>query len=266
MKKIRLFQVDAFTDKQFKGNPAAVCLLYEALPENIMQAIAAENNLSETAFLYKISDGYNLRWFTPTVEIDLCGHGTLASAHILWQEGMLRENEIINFYTKSGLLTARKKENWIELDFPASFGEERNLSPEAVKALHIEPVHTSFSQTRYIVELATEKEVFDCNPDFKVLKDFDTIIITSRGSTSSTYDFVSRTFAPSHGIDEDPVTGSSHCCLAPYWSKKLNKSEMFAYQASERGGEVKLSLADQRVLFSGQAVTVIEGYFRLYDE
>jgi len=265
MNKIRSFQVDAFADKQFKGNPAGVCLLYEELPEKVMQAIAAENNLSETAFLYKTAAGYNLRWFTPTMEVDLCGHATLASAHILWQEGMLRENEMINFYTKSGLLTAHKKDNWIELDFPVSFEEERILPQEAVRALNIEPKHTVFSQTRYIVELASEKEVLNCNPDFKALKNYDTIVITSRGSETSNYDFVSRTFAPSHGIDEDPVTGSSHCCLTPYWAKKLNKSEMFAYQASKRGGEVKVSLAGERVLFSGQAVTVMEGYFILYD-
>lgn len=265
MIKIRFFQVDAFADKQFRGNPAGICLLYEALSEKAMQSIAAENNLSETAFLYRVANGYNLRWFTPTVEVDLCGHATLASAHILWQEGMSLEHDVINFYTKSGLLTARKDGSWIALDFPASFGVEKPLPTEIIDALDIKPIDAIFSETRYIVELTSQSEVVNCLPDFKALKNYDTVVITSRGDEGSEYDFVSRTFAPSHGVDEDPVTGSSHCCLTPYWAKKLDKTNMFAYQASARGGEIRVSLANQRVLFAGKAVTVIDGYFIMYD-
>lgn len=263
MNKIRFFQVDAFAEKQFKGNPAAVCLLYDEIFKERMQAIAAENNLSETAFVVKVKDGFNLKWFTPTVEVDLCGHATLASAHILWQEGAIPENETIRFYTRSGLLTAVRKNGWIELDFPASFEKESSLPQEALIALNVKPVNVVFSETRYLVELASEDEVADCKPDFNVLKNHQMIVLTSRGNKSSKYDFVSRSFAPAHGIDEDPVTGSSHCCLTPYWSKRLGKSEMFAYQASERGGEIKVKLSGDRVLFSGKAVTVIAGYFML---
>lgn len=263
MNKIRFFQVDAFAEKQFKGNPAGVCLLYNEISEENMRLIAAENNLSETAFLIKVKDGFNLRWFTPTVEAKLCGHATLASAHILWQEGVIEENEVAKFYTKSGLLTAVKHGNWIELDFPASFEKEGSLPKEAMDALSVKPLNVVFSETRYIVELSSEEEVVACKPDFKTLNNHEMIVITSRGNKSSNYDFVSRSFAPSHGVDEDPVTGSSHCCLTPYWSKRLGKSEMFAYQASERGGEVKVKLKGDRVLFAGEAVTVLAGYFLL---
>lgn len=263
MNKIRLFQVDAFTEKQFKGNPAAVCLLYDEISEDTMQAIAAENNLSETAFVVKVKDGFNLRWFTPTVEVDLCGHATLASAFILWQEGEIAKDETVRFNTRSGLLTAVRKGDWIELDFPASFEKESSLPKEALAALNVKPVNVVFSETRYLVELATEEEVRGCKPDFNTLKNHDMIVLTSKGNKSSDYDFISRSFAPAHGIDEDPVTGSSHCCLTPYWSKRLGKSEMFAYQASERGGEIKVKLSGDRVLFSGKAVTVFSGYFFL---
>ena len=267
MKKIKLFQVDAFSDKQFKGNPAGVCLLDEELSADTMQAIAAENNVSETAFLLKgDDDSYNLRWFSPEVEVNLCGHGTLASAHILWQEGLLKSGKMGKFHTRSGMLTAvQNDDNWIELDFPASFEEERPLAQEALDALNVNPTNVVFSQSRYIVELSSPEEVYHCSPDLKTLKNFDMIVITSKGDASSPYDFISRSFGPSHGIDEDPVTGSSHCCLAPYWAKRLGKLEMFAYQASVRGGEVKVKLAGDRVIFSGKAVTVIEGYFLLND-
>jgi PhzF family phenazine biosynthesis protein len=264
MKKINLYQVDAFANTQFKGNPAAICLLDEELSTDLMQKIAEENNLSETAFLKKRGTEFDLRWFTPTVEVDLCGHATLASAHILWEQGMLKADETAAFHTRSGVLTATKQGDWIELDFPASFEEPYSLPEEISKALNVDPIDAVFSQTRIIVELSTPEEVRSCKPDFKVLKDHEMVVITSRGESSSPYDFVSRTFGPSHGIDEDPVTGSSHCCLTPYWSKRLGKNELFAYQASERGGEVKVKLVGNRVLFSGQAVTVIEGKFLLH--
>lgn len=263
MKKIKFFQVDAFTDQQFKGNPAGVCMLDEELPKEIMQAIAAENNVSETAFLIKGDDGFNLRWFTPEVEVNLCGHGTLASAYILWQEEILSASDTARFHTKSGLLTAKQQGEWIELDFPASIEEERSLSGSALEALNVNPIDIVFSESRYIVQVSSPEEVYSCSPDFKALKNFDMIVLTSKAGESSNYDFISRTFGPSHGIDEDPVTGSSHCCLTPYWAKRLEKTEMFAYQASARGGEVKVRLAGDRVIFSGKAVTVIEGYFLL---
>jgi len=263
MIKIQFFQVDAFSNQRFKGNPAGVCLLYEELPVETMQAIAFENNLSETAFLVKNAEGFNLRWFTPTIEVDLCGHATLASAHILWQSGLVHESSTLKFYTRSGILIAKKQDDWIELDFPASFEEARTLPDEAIDALGIKPLNSVFSETRYIVELNSEKEILDCKPDFGVLSGFDMIVITSRADAGSTYDFVSRTFGPSHGVNEDPVTGSSHCCLAPYWTKRLGREEMFAYQASERGGAVRVRLNGDRVFFSGQAVTVIEGFFLL---
>lgn len=263
MNKIRFFQVDAFADTQFRGNPAAVCLLYDELPEETMLAIAAENNVSETAFLVRRSDGFNLRWFTPTVEVDLCGHATLASAHILWQQGVIAAGETAFFYTRSGLLTAVQSGDWIELDFPASFESEKALPAEALAALNVQPVNIVYSETRFIVELASDSTIYQCAPDFKILKDYEGIVITSRGAAGSGYDFISRTFAPAHGVDEDAVTGSSHCCLATYWSKRLMKNEMLAYQASARGGEVRIKLKDDRVLFAGKAVTVIEGFFHL---
>lgn len=264
MKKIKLFQVDAFTDKPFKGNPAAVCLIDEELPDALLQNIAAENNLSETAFVLKQPDGFNLRWFTPTVEIKLCGHATLASAHVLWQEGILNSDAIAKFHTLSGVLTASKNGDWITLDFPSSFGEAISLPPVLATALNSKPLNSVFCTDRYIIELASETEVSACTPDFKQLQNFDTIVITSRADDASPYDFVSRTFAPAHGIDEDPVTGSSHCCLLPYWTKKLGKTTMLAYQASARGGEVKLEFKGDRTLFSGKAVTLIEGHFLLH--
>lgn len=257
--KIKLYQVDAFSNQPFKGNPAAVCLLEHELQEELMQSIAAENNLAETAFLVKVTDGYNLRWFTPTVEIALCGHATLASAHILYQNGILKAQDRTRFHTKSGLLTAEKKGDWIELDFPAASNEETEIPVQLKEALNVEPVKLAHTGDRYIIEVATEEEVKSCSPDFKILKDFDAVILTSATKAGSPYDFISRTFAPSHGIDEDPVTGSSHCALVPYWAAKLGKEEMFAYQASSRGGELKLKYAGERVLFSGEAVTVIEG-------
>ena len=262
MSKIQFFQVDSFSDKPFKGNPAGVCLLEKDIPVETMQSIAAEINASETAFLVKRVDGFDLRWFTPTVEVDLCGHGTLASAHILWQEGVLNVNEQARFFTKSGTLTAIQKDGSIELDFPASFEEDRNVAEQIITALNVDPVNVVFSETRFIIELDTESEVRNCKPDFNALKDQEMVIITSKSSDSK-YDFISRTFGPSHGIDEDPVTGSSHCCLAPYWSKRLGKSEMFAYQASSRGGEVSVKLLGNRVLFAGKAITVIEGFLLL---
>ncbi len=256
--EINFFQADAFTTKPFSGNAAGVCVLHDELPVALMQQIAMENNIAETAFVVKNQDGFNLRWFTPTVEINLCGHGTLGTAHILWEEGILPENEIAKFHTKSGLLTAVKNGSWIEMDFPALFSKPKELPEDIVSALGIKPINHTFSD-RYIIEVASEHEVRNADPDFGILKKYDAVVLTSKADKDSPYDFISRSFAPKHGIDEDPVTGSSHCALTPYWGEKLNKTEMFAYQASARGGEVKLKLKGDRVMLCGQAITVLRG-------
>ncbi|WP_069659441.1 PhzF family phenazine biosynthesis protein [Arcticibacter eurypsychrophilus] len=258
MKNIKFYQVDAFTNQPFKGNPAAICILEEELSTATMLQIAAENNLAETAFVQKSADGFNLRWFTPTVEVHLCGHATLATSHILWQEGILQTNETARYHTLSGLLIAKKKGEWIEIDLPAQENRPVEVPEEVLAALHVQPIRTAYSD-RYIIELQTPEEVVNAKPDFNVLRHHEMVIITSKGGPSIPYDFVSRTFGPSVGVDEDPVTGSSHCSLAPYYAQQLNKTEFFAYQASERGGEMKLELKGDRVLLSGHAVTLISG-------
>ncbi|MDP4089534.1 MAG: PhzF family phenazine biosynthesis protein [Bacillota bacterium] len=257
---IDIFQVDAFTDEPFKGNPAAVCLLAEPKSEEWMQSVAMEMNLSETAFLLKEGDGFRLRWFTPSMEIDLCGHATLASAHTLWENGYLDKAEEARFYTKSGLLTAKYEDGWLELNFPAAVEEACNI-PEGLKeALGVQPIYSGRSGKNYLVEVESEEVVRRLSPNFTRLLDIDMhgVIVTSR-SSSKDYDFISRFFAPEIGIFEDPVTGSAHCCLAPYWSSKLGKTSFNAYQASERGGFLKVVLDGDRVNLKGQAVTVLRG-------
>jgi PhzF family phenazine biosynthesis protein len=261
MNTIPMYQVDAFTNTPFKGNPAAICLPETALSAELMQSIAAENNLAETAFVTREEDGFRLRWFTPTVEIDLCGHATLASAHILWQEGILSPGEVARFHTRSGLLTATQKEDWIELNFPVSPFDAKELPAEMKKALGVNPVSVAFGKERYLVELATAEEVASLQPDFGILKHYDAVVVTSLAGDHSPYDFVSRSFVPSHGVDEDPVTGSSHCLLVPYYAAKLKKFDFHAFQVSARGGELLLQLTGDRVLIAGQAVTVIKGVF-----
>lgn len=259
---IRFFQVDAFTNRPFKGNQAGVCLL-ESMPDDAtLRAIAAENNLAETAFVLSEQDGYRLRWFSPLVEIPLCGHATLASAHVLWEAGLVAPEVTINFYTLSGLLTARRSEGWIELDFPARDNEPAAL-PESWQSMFAqEIINVTYSVDRYIVELKSDKAVADFIPDRQLLLAHK-CVITAKGAADSPYDFTSRFFAGPIGIDEDPVTGSSHCSLAPYWAERLHKNDFFAYQASARGGELKVVLQGDRVLIKGEAITVIEGTFRL---
>lgn len=255
-----LFQVDAFTDKPFKGNPAAVCILPEASDEGWMQNVAMEMNLSETAFLHKRGDGFDLRWFTPSVEIDLCGHATLASAHVLWESGILKPDEEARFHTRSGLLTAKRKDSWIELDFPAEPEDEAPIPSGLISAIGVSPNYTGRNRFDYLIEVESEDVVRNITPDFKLLASVPArgIIVTSI-SASDKYDFVSRFFAPAVGINEDPVTGSAHCCLGPFWKKQLNKNSFTAYQASSRGGVVRVSLRGDRVLLGGQAVTVFKG-------
>jgi len=258
--KIPFFQVDAFTDIPFKGNPAAVCLLESAIPDELMQQVAAENNLAETAFVLRVDNGFSLRWFTPTVEIQLCGHGTLASAHVLWQQGILASDERAEFLTLSGLLTVTKSESWIQLNFPKYSFSPIVVDREMTKALGVSPVRAVCADDgRYLIELGDTTELVAASPDFAMLKNFPSVAITCKAEQDSPYDFISRSFAPSHGVNEDPVTGSSHCALAPYWSVTLNKTEMVAFQASQRGGTLKLKIAGDRVLIEGKAITVIEG-------
>jgi len=255
---MKIFQVDAFAEQPFRGNPAAVCLLTEKKEDGWLQKVAQEMNLSETAFLLPEEDGYRLRWFTPRVEVDLCGHATLASAHVLWDNGYLQPDETAKFFTRSGLLTAKLKEGWIEMDFPIK--EEQGASPPdcLLKGLGCRISYIGKNDFDYLVEVESEEIVKNLKPNLTLLAEIPVrgIIVTSKGEK---YDFVSRFFAPAVGIDEDPVTGSAHSCLVPYWSKKLEKLDFMAYQMSARGGEIKARLAGERVYLSGKAVTVLRG-------
>lgn len=254
----RIIQVDAFTNTPFSGNPAAVCVLPGPGEALWMQQVAREMNLAETAFLYRQNDGFNLRWFTPTVEVDLCGHATLASAHVLWEEGHLKPEEQARFYTRSGLLTADRKGAWIEMDFPATPAQPADAPDDLLQALGAEPRFVGLSQFDYIVEVDSEETLRALKPNMTLLERVPVrgVIVTCR-SASAEYDFVSRFFAPQSGVPEDPVTGSAHCALAPFWSQRLAKTEMSAYQASARGGVLRVRLNGERVGISGQAVTVL---------
>ena len=253
-----IHQVDAFTKTPFAGNPAAVCVLPEPASERWMQNVAREMNLSETAFLVKNDDGYQLRWFTPLVEVDLCGHATLASAHVLWETGEARPEETIRFHTKSGLLSATRDGHWIELDFPATPVTPCDPPPALLDALDVSPEFVGKSIFDYLVELSKEAEVRALAPDFSTLARVETrgVMVTSRADGPE-YDFVSRFFAPATGVDEDPVTGSAHCALGPYWQARLGKSEFSARQVSARGGELRVRVDGNRVRIAGQAVTVL---------
>lgn len=257
---MKIFQVDAFTDKPFSGNPAGVCMLEEPADESWMQNVGMEMNLSETAFLFREKGGFNLRWFTPKMEVDLCGHATLASAHILYTEGYLKAGQKADFYSKSGLLTAELKNVWIELDFPRLTEESVQDPKDLSRGLGAKPLYVGKCGFMYLAELESENVVRTLKPDFSILgkQEIGSVIVTSRASTKG-YDFVSRFFAPIVGIDEDPVTGSAHCCLGPYWSRRLGKNEFVAYQASARGGVVKVKVGKDRVYLGGKAVTVLEG-------
>jgi PhzF family phenazine biosynthesis protein len=256
-----LFCVDAFADRIGTGNPAGVCLLEQPADPAWMQTIAREMNLSETAFVVQERDGFGLHWFTPRTEVDLCGHATLAAAHILREEGYPGGDEPTRFFTKSGTLSAVRRGDLIEMDFP-SMPEEEVSSPAGLShALGIQPVYTGMNRFDYLIEVASEREVRIMEPDFSGLSKIPMrgVIVTSRASTPG-FDFVSRFFAPSVGIQEDPVTGSAHCCLAPYWQRKLERNTLTAYQASERGGVLRIRLdAPGRVTLAGAAVTVWKG-------
>lgn len=217
--------VDAFTNKPFQGNPAAVCILSTPQSEDWMQKVAQEINLSETAFVLKQQDGFNLRWFTPIIEVPLCGHATLASAHVLWSEGYIPLNEPIRFHTKSGVLIAQKQGEWIELDFPVNHSQVISAPQELGQALGVSIKSVMKNSLAYLVEVESEDVVREIQPNFELLKSLpiSNVIVTSLTHKGSEYDFISRFFAPGVGINEDPVTGSSHCCLAPFWRERQKK-------------------------------------------
>ncbi|MGH7885069.1 MAG: PhzF family phenazine biosynthesis protein [Thermodesulfobacteriota bacterium] len=251
--------VDSFTDTPFSGNPAAVCILDKDISDELKQKIAAEINLSETAFLIKDSECFNLRWFTPKVEVDLCGHATLASAHILWQLGVLNESEEAIFNTKSGVLKARKSGDLIEMDFPIEKALEVECPLELIRGIEYKPIYVGKNRFDYLAVYESEEIIRKINPDLQYIKKLNSRgLIVSAKSSFTKYDFVSRFFGPNAGIDEDPVTGSAHCCLSPFWSKRLGKKELIGFQASKRGGVVYTKLEDNKVVLLGSAVTVIK--------
>jgi predicted PhzF superfamily epimerase YddE/YHI9 len=257
---IMITHVDAFTDRPFSGNPAAVCILSASADERWMQNVASEMNLSETAFLHPETDGYRLRWFTPGVEVDLCGHATIAAAHVLWESDYLEPGRQARFQTRSGLLMADRRGNWIELDFPATPPVAAKPATGLLDALAVRPSFVGKSRFDYLLEVESEEVLRNIKPNFQQLLGAGVrgIIVTAR-SSSAPYDFVSRFFAPAAGVNEDPVTGSAHCALGPYWKNRLGKDDFLAYQASSRGGVVKVAVRGSRVVLAGQARTVLRG-------
>ncbi len=256
--ELNIFQVDAFTNEIFKGNPAAVIPLTKWLPVDVMQAIANENNLSETAFFVPTGDkgNYELRWFTPVTEVDLCGHATLAASHVLFSH-LGFQNEKIHFITKSGELTVSSEGKYYIMNFPANPPEKTDPNPLLLDALGLENAEMFFN-TDYLVIVNNEEIVKSLSPDFNRLKEVKTrgVIVTAE---SDDYDFISRFFAPAVGINEDPVTGSAHTLLSPYWAEKLNKDNLRAAQLSKRGGEIICNLIDDRVELKGKAATYMKG-------
>jgi PhzF family phenazine biosynthesis protein len=259
-----LYIVDAFASQPFSGNPAAVCILEKPMEDAWLQGVAAEMNLSETAFLLAAGEAWSLRWFTPAVEVDLCGHATLGSAHALWDSGALPLDAAAIFHTKSGLLTCSRREKWIEMDFPAepaSVPVDSALAEHVYSALGTRGIAAKRNRMDVLIEFEAASAVVQLAPDFAKLASIAGIrgfIATSR-SVQPQFDFVSRFFAPAVGIAEDPVTGSAHCFLAPYWSSKLGRNSLTGFQASKRGGVVRTTLRGNRVTLGGQAVTVVRG-------
>ena len=255
-----LFQVDAFADAPFSGNPAAVCVLPAEADAGWMRRVAAEMNLSETAFLTRRGDGWGLRWFTPASEVDLCGHATLAGAHVLWEEGRLDPGETAIFHTRSGVLTCERREEWIEMNFPAVREAPADPPDGLAEALGFAPRYVGKNEFDYLLEADSEAAVRALAPDFGLLGRIPMrgCMVTVRADDPA-YDFVSRFFAPALGVDEDPVTGSAHCCLGPFWAARLRGKELAAWQASARGGAVRVGILGDRVVLGGRAVTVMRG-------
>jgi PhzF family phenazine biosynthesis protein len=257
---VPLYIVDAFTAAPFAGNPAAVCLLATPQPAAWMQQVAREMQLSETAFLVPAREGFDLRWFTPVVEVSLCGHATLASAHVLWETERLAPDAPAQFHTRSGLLTAvRRAGDWIELDFPARPPTPADPPAGLLAALGVEPLYVGRNQDDYLIVVPDEATVRRLAPDGARLRQLPARGVIVSAPAAPPYDFVSRFFAPAVGIDEDPVTGSAHCCLAPYWAERLGRNPLRAYQASPRGGTLEVEWRGTRVALRGQAVTVLRG-------
>lgn len=256
--KIKIYQIDAFSDKKFHGNPAAVCVLDEWLTEDLMQNIAAENNLAETAFVVKKNDDYEIRWFTPAVEVDLCGHATLASAHVLFNYYMHPTKQIVFQSRKRGQLSVDKQNDSLTLNFPADTTKKVDLPEGMIKALGKTPNETYQGLTDYLLIYSNQEEIEKLTPDFSMLVKVDArgIIVSAPGKIT---DFVSRFFAPRVGINEDPVTGSAHTTLTPFWSKRLGKKILTARQLSKRQGDLICEFHDDRVKISGKAVTYLIG-------
>ena len=259
-RNLPVYVVDAFTTQSFQGNPAAVCVLDRLREATWLQAVAAEMNLSETAFLLEEDGSWQLRWFTPKVEVDLCGHATLAAAHILWETASVPHEQPVTFETRSGRLTCIQDGSWIEMDFPSEPPVDAGDPGDLLAALNSDGVVVGHKRNRmdFLVEVKDEQTVRSLKPDMRLLASLPVrgVIVTSPSDNPS-FDFVSRFFAPAAGINEDPVTGSAHCCLGPYWGAKLGKKEMVGFQASTRGGTVRVALRGDRVILAGQAVTVL---------
>jgi len=255
-----MYIVDAFTDRPFAGNPAAVCLLAHEPAAGWMQQVAAEMNLSETAFVLPVQDGFRLRWFTPTVEVDLCGHATLASAHVLWETGRLKPDQQARFHVRCGQLTVERTSMGMTMDFPAYPPQPCREWDDLPRVLGAKAIFLGKNEMDLLVVLESEHALRSVQPDFTRLAQYPVrgIIITARADDPA-YDFVSRFFAPRSGVPEDPVCGSAHCCLGPYWSEQLEKQDVVGYQASARGGVVHVGVRGKRVHLGGQAVTVVRG-------
>ncbi|MCY2959433.1 MAG: PhzF family phenazine biosynthesis protein [Planctomycetota bacterium] len=257
--------VDAFTDRPFAGNPAAVVLLTAPREPAWMLSIAREMNLSETAFVIPRGAGeYDLRWFTSAIEVPLCGHATLATAHVLWSEARMETAPRLRFHTLSGALEARRDGDWIELDLPAIPAEEREVSDALSAALGALPIRAGKSDQDWLAEFASEAEVRALHPDLAAVRAFggQGVIATAR-SSDDRYDFVSRYFAPAVGVDEDPVTGAAHCTLAPWWSARFGRARLVGFQASRRGGIVRVEHRGDRVSVAGRAVSIANGLLRV---
>ena len=260
MSKLKIFQIDSFTNQPFRGNPAAVCLSDHFPPDQWMQSMAAEMNLSETAFVCPADPGYQLRWFTPTIEVDLCGHATLAAAHVLWETGTLTPTEIASFQTLSGNLSAERAGDKIILDFPSEPATSQTAPAELLNSVNVAPLFVGKNRMDYLIEVGSIEDLTQLSVDYTQLKKVAArgLIVTAQSQTND-FDFWSRFFCPAVGVNEDPVTGSAHCCLAPYWATKLGRNELRGFQASERGGTIDVQLKQDRVRLGGVATTIFSG-------
>ncbi len=255
--KLKLYQIDAFTDHVFSGNPAAVCPLDNWLDDAVLQNIAAENNLAETAYFVKTDQGFHIRWFTPKTEVDLCGHATLASAYVIFNFLNFHDHSI-SFQSRSGLLSVTKSNDWYTLNFPGDKIQKKEMTSDLIEGFNMKPMEAYQGSTDIMLVFSSQQDIENIKPDFSKIAVLPCrgVIITAPGTNN---DFVSRFFAPQSGIDEDPVTGSAHTTLTPYWSKRLGKTELTAQQVSPRGGYLKCKLLDDRVEISGQGAFYLSG-------